>query len=418
MIVGIAREFFVTIAWILSLIHYNRSVTINNLYMKKLLSVFILSLLAFSNVAFAGDPDIIFEPVPLEFELIDPGQTGNFVIEPIPFEPLPFDPGDPYTNDPSIDVVLDMEVLEGGRAALTWNRYDGPNFQYYKILHSPDNNSLYYPETPELDFYEDQNKTGFIHHDPVIGDNFYRICVITSDDKRGCSNVIFMFKPANLGAGGIDIEEPQPEPEPFVEPEERPDLNDNQRDRLEDIRDSQNNDVGVFNKLSKWLWNNIGIILAVIAITLAATGFTFAAKRKQKSISKYMNKIDDTYTEYKMKAKRCEAELYRLKDIVDDELKSGKIDDSAYQLLMHRIENYMIDIQKQIVNEKFGGLPSSLKDEMFKMMEDGEITESEMEAMQKLIKRSELSANEQDSLLAQMRDFKKQDEAMKRKGKS
>ena len=138
--------------------------------------------------------------------------------------------------------------------------------------------------------------------------------------------------------------------------------------------DKQQKNNGFLAKLGKWVGSNIGIILAVIAVLLAATGFTFASKKKQKSISKYMNKIDDTYTEYKMKAKRCEAELYRLKDIVDDELKSGKIDDSAYQLLMNRIENYMVDIQKQIVNEKFGGLPSSLKDEMFKMMEDGEVT--------------------------------------------
>jgi hypothetical protein len=389
--------------------------------MKKLLSVFTLSILIFANTAFAGDPDLILEP--MQLEPINPGQIGEFILEPIPFEPLPFDPGDPYTNDPSIDVVLDMEMLEGGRAALNWNRYDGPNFQYYKILHSPDDNGLYYPETPELEFYEDQNKTGFIHHDPIVGDNFYRICVITSDDKRGCSNVISMFKPANMGAGGIDIEEPepQPEPEPLIEPEEKPDdkpeLTDDQRDRLADLRNNKETNGKTF-EIGKLLSDNIGIIIAVIAVIIAATGFTFAAKKKQKSISKYMNKIDDTYTEYKMKAKRCEAELYRLKDIVDDELKSGKIDDGAYKLLMNRIENYMIDIQKQIVNEKFGGLPSSLKEEMFQMMEDGEITESEMDTMQKLIKRSELSANEQDSLLAQMRDFKKQDEAMKRKGKS
>lgn len=40
-----------------------------------------------------------------------------------------------------------------------------------------------------------------------------------------------------------------------------------------------------------------------------------------------------------------------------------------------------------------------MKDEMFQMMEDGEITESEFETMQKLIKRSELSATEQDKLM-------------------
>lgn len=130
-----------------------------------------------------------------------------------------------------------------------------------------------------------------------------------------------------------------------------------------------------------------------------------------------MNQIDDTYSEYKMKAKRCEAELYRLKDIIDNELKGGKLEDTSYQLLMNRIEGYMVDIQKQIVNEKFGGLPGSLKEQMFMMMEDGEITEKEMETMQKLIKRSELSASEQDSLLQTMKEFKNQDEMMKKHGR-
>ncbi len=411
MIVGIAREFFVIIAWILSLIHYNRSVTINNLYMKKLLSVFILSLLAFSNVAFAEDPDFISQPI--ELQPMNTGQMEEFMLEPMEFEPMPFDPEDPYTNDPALEVQLDFELLEDGRPALKWSRYNGPNFLHYKILHDQDDPNLYYPEFGFIEYSENQNKTGYVWDEQLpVGENFLRVCVITTDDRRGCSNTISHFMPAafyeNLEREQADVIREEPEPE----------LTDDPRDRLEDIRDSKNNNVGVFDKIGKWLWANVGVILAIIAVIIAASGFTFAAKNKQKSISKYMNKIDDTYAEYKMKAKRCEAELYRLKDIVDDELKSGKIDDSAYQLLMHRIENYMIDIQKQIVNEKFGGLPGSLKEEMFKMMEDGEITETEMESMQRLIKRSELSANEQDSLLAQMRDFKKQDEAMKRKGKN
>lgn len=376
--------------------------------MKKLLSILILSILGFSNIAFA-EP-IIMQPI--EAELFDPGQTGEFVLEPIPFEPFPLEPipEDPYVEDPSITIDLDFELLEDGRPALRWSRYSGPNFYNYKVVHDQDDPNLYYPEFGFIHFYEDQNKTGYVWDEQLpVGDNFLRVCVITTDDRRGCSNTISHFMPQAFYEN-LEREREENTINRDEEVEKKPNLS-NQIDKQQ-----KNN--GFLAKLGKWVGSNIGIILAVIAVLLAATGFTFASKKKQKSISKYMNKIDDTYTEYKMKAKRCEAELYRLKDIVDDELKSGKIDDSAYQLLMNRIENYMVDIQKQIVNEKFGGLPSSLKDEMFKMMEDGEITESEMDAMQKLIKRSELSATEQDSLLAQMRDFKKQDEAMKKKGKS
>lgn len=376
--------------------------------MKKLLSIFVLSILGFSNVAFA-EPMIV---EPIEAELFDPGQM-EFVREPIPLEPFELmDPDDPYTDDPALEVRLDFELLEDGRPALKWERYDGPNFLHYKVLHDQDSPNLYYPEFGFIHYYEDQNKTGYVWDEQLpVGENFLRVCVISTDDRRGCSNTISHFMPESF------YENLEREREEMFEPEDpeprEPILNDDQREVLKEKLTQNNNGKGF--SIGKWLSANIGIILTIIAVLLAATGFTFAAKRKQKSISKYMNKIDDTYTEYKMKAKRCEAELYRLKDIVDDELKSGKIDDGAYQLLMNRIENYMVDIQKQIVNEKFGGLPGSLKEEMFKMMEDGEITESEMDTMKKLIKRSELSASEQDNLLAQMRDFKKQDEAMKRK---
>ncbi len=371
--------------------------------MKKLISVLILSFIALSNTAFAEDPNIILEQQAIELQpVLEPLQ-----IQPMPLEPIPLNPDDPYTDDATLEVNLDFNLLDDGRPELTWSKYNGPDFLSYRILHDQDDPNLYYPEFGFIENFEDQNKTHYVWDEPLpVGDNFMRVCVITTDNRRGCSNTVSHFMPQAF-YDNLERERAMQMEEPKDTLNEKPALTDEQ------IK----NNAKPFNFLT-WLWNNLGIILTIIAVILAATGFTFAAKRKQKSISKYMNQIDDTYSEYKMKAKRCEAELYRLKDIVDNELKSGKIDDSAYQLLMNRIEGYMIDIQKQIVNEKFGGLPSSLKEEMFKMMEDGEITESEFETMQKLIKRSELSATEQDSLLAQIKDFKKQDDAMKRKGNS
>lgn len=383
-----------------------------------ILSIFVvINMSFFASVAQAGDPNLIIqEPIVGQYVIDD--QNEPLVFEPIPFEPIPYDPDDPYTTDPSIEVNLEMEEIPGGRVSLNWNRYDGPNFQYYKILHSTEDNNLYYPMTPEIDYFDDQNKTGYIHNDPDIGDNFYRICVITSDDKRGCSNVQFVFKPEPIVEEGVlpetpsevdsqkEVIPPNEEMQPRQPEERQPEEMPNKVVRPTFLQ-----------RIGKYIVGNLGTIIAIVTVLIAISGFTFAAKRKQKSISKYINQIDDTYSEYKMKAKRCEAELYRLKDIVDDQLKTGKIDEGAYQLLMGRIEGYMIDIQKQIVNEKFGGLPATMKDQMFKMMEDGEITEAEFEAMQTLIKRSELSASEKDSLLETVKDFKKQDEVLKKKGR-
>lgn len=212
-----------------------------------------------------------------------------------------------------------------------------------------------------------------------------------------------------------EVEEPksegeEPKSEEVIKPKEEI-----RRDVREEPRQKQ---PSIFDRIGKGIMNNLGVVFAILAVVVAISGFTFAGRRKRRSISKHMNEIDNTYSEYKMKAKRCEAELYRLKDIIDDELKNAKLDDSAYALLVGRIEEYMVEIQKQIVNEKFGGLPGTLKNELFRMMEDGEITDQELDTFQKLIGRSEdLSSSDKDSLLAQVKDFKKQDELLKKRGR-
>lgn len=376
-----------------------------------------------------AEPYLIEDPYLVETDYDYFFEEDPYYIAPFEFEPyFDTDPADPYIDDWDIYIELEGALTQDGRAALNWTPYLEPDFLMYKIVHDQQDTMPYYPKHGYLDYFEDPYKTGYITGEVPEGDNYFTVCVITTDDRRGCSNSIFLyvdpvftFEPDFEPEYEPDFEEiPLPEIDEEFEPEEsfeeevlppREELPVNE-DRADKVTRP-----GFFQRSWKFIENNVGTIVAIITVIIAISGFTFAAKRKQKSISKYINQIDDTYSEYKMKAKRCEAELYRLKDIVDDQLKTGKIDEGAYSLLMGRIEGYMIDIQKQIVNEKFGGLPASMKDQMFKMMEDGEITEAELEAMQTLIKRSELSASEKDSLLETVKDFKKQDEVMKKKGR-
>lgn len=367
------------------------------------LSFFIVAIS--SQTLFAEDPIFFEKPVLMDqkYELFfeeDP-YVADIVFEPI----YTYDPADPYTDDFSIFINLEGTLTKDGRAALTWTPYQNNDFSMYKVVHDQVDPNPYYPKHGYLDYFQDAYRTGYITGQVPEGDNYFRICVITQDNRRGCSNSINIFvEPAGL------FEQPSDQPvESLFESEMDPEMGfDNYLENLEK-RD------GGFGGIWDFFVANSGTIIGVIAILIAISGFTFAAKSKRKSISKYINQIDDTYSEYKMKAKRCEAELYRLRDIIDEQLKTAKIDDGAYQLLMSRIEGYMVEIQKQIVNEKFGGLPASLKNQMFKMMEDGEINEAEFESIQKLIKRSELSASEQESLIETINDFKKQDEVMKKK---
>lgn len=91
-------------------------------------------------------------------------------------------------------------------------------------------------------------------------------------------------------------------------------------------------------------WEFIAIVVTIISGIAAITGFSMSARKKKKSISKYMTEIDNTFSEFKQKTKRCEAELYRLRDLLEERLKKGKIDESIYELLQKRIDKYLEEI--------------------------------------------------------------------------
>jgi hypothetical protein len=340
-------------------------------------------------------PSMVFAVNPIEIDpdliQIRPIESKLLIEEMEPIEPEVV-----YTDDPAIFTELRGNLNEDdGSIILKWDPYLKPDFLWYKILHTQEQKELMYPRDGYIDYYDTPNAVTFDHDDAPLGVNFYRVCIITQDNRRGCSNQIKIFKEEPVRP---EIEEEKIEPKPEI-PEGQ----------------KEDNKGSLINGILRFFGNNSEIIIALIALVLGITGYSFATRRKQRSISKYMTQIDNTYSEFKMKSKRCEAELYRLRDIVDEELKSGKLDEGAYQLLMNRIEGYMVEIQKQIVNEKFGGLPENLKNELFNMMESGDISEKEYEKFQTLINKSELSGNEQSTLLKTVKDFQQQGEKLKRK---
>lgn len=89
----------------------------------------------------------------------------------------------------------------------------------------------------------------------------------------------------------------------------------------------------------------LALVVSVIGVVLAVSGFSIANKSKQKNLKKFLHEIDDAYTSYKWKTKRCEAELYRLLDQVEEQLKEGKIDESTFSLLEKRIHKYLDEIK-------------------------------------------------------------------------
>lgn len=67
---------------------------------------------------------------------------------------------------------------------------------------------------------------------------------------------------------------------------------------------------------------------------------------------KLMDEIDGVYSRFKMNARRCEAELHRLRDELLDEFKQDMINEENYNTLDKRIEDYLKEVKEQIEREK------------------------------------------------------------------
>ena len=67
---------------------------------------------------------------------------------------------------------------------------------------------------------------------------------------------------------------------------------------------------------------------------------------------KLLDEIDEIYSRFKMNARQCESELYKLRDQVLDEFKEGAIDEDNYKVLDKRLDDYMKEIKEEIAREE------------------------------------------------------------------
>jgi len=92
----------------------------------------------------------------------------------------------------------------------------------------------------------------------------------------------------------------------------------------------------------------LALVVSVIGVILAVSGFSLANNKKRKYLRKFLHEIDNIYASYKWKSRRCEAELYRLTDQIEEKLKAGQIDENTYHLLEARIQKYLDEIRDEM----------------------------------------------------------------------
>jgi hypothetical protein len=90
-----------------------------------------------------------------------------------------------------IDDTLNFEAeRDGNEVSLEWNAYEGDDFKYYKIMRSETHSNPVYPDQNALNYKDDVEDTEYELKDWAQKDVNYRVCVITNENGRICSNVV------------------------------------------------------------------------------------------------------------------------------------------------------------------------------------------------------------------------------------
>ncbi len=98
--------------------------------------------------------------------------------------------------EPILDDSLNFEAkLDWSKVYTSWSAYDKDEwFVYYKVVRSADNANPVYPDNWYIKYTSDINETSYIDANPLNWTSYYRVCAITSEKNRYCSNVVKIYR--------------------------------------------------------------------------------------------------------------------------------------------------------------------------------------------------------------------------------
>jgi hypothetical protein len=98
---------------------------------------------------------------------------------------------EPEYKTANIDESLDFQASrEWHKVKLEWNTYDSDDFKYYKVMRSETHSNPVYPDQPAIKVFDDVNYDSHEFENWSTENAIYRVCVITTDKSRICSNIV------------------------------------------------------------------------------------------------------------------------------------------------------------------------------------------------------------------------------------
>jgi len=95
-------------------------------------------------------------------------------------------------------------------------------------------------------------------------------------------------------------------------------------------------------------WLNFVIALVGLVAPVALVGFAWVRNRRKKAVIKaLLNRIDEVYSKFKTKPRKCEEELRGLRNKITEDLTDSKITQENYDIMDKKIEKYMEELRKK-----------------------------------------------------------------------
>lgn len=95
----------------------------------------------------------------------------------------------------------------------------------------------------------------------------------------------------------------------------------------------------------------LGLIIAVLSVLGGGVAWLLRRRRRVRTRN-LIDEVDDIYSRFKMNSRRCEVELFKLKDMALENVKTGKIDESHYDIVKQRIDEYIHEIREDYLKKE------------------------------------------------------------------
>jgi len=152
----------------------------------------------------------------------------------------------------------------------------------------------------------------------------------------------------------------------------------------------------------------VEIIVGIVTVIGIIIGI-YSRQRKQRFAANMIDKIDETYTKFKMNSVICDRELLKLKNNVLHAYKKDILDEDSFSMLEKRIKEHLSDVKKRIIAERFfrSSLPPRIDGMLTQILAEGKISEDDFLAFKKMVDElTEIDERVKKELIALIEEWK------------